>query len=61
MMYGRVNQNCEAILSVAVGYGNLPKQMVKAVIDKGFTGFLSLPTPVINSLAYLGVFEIWLL
>jgi len=50
MMYGKVNQNCEATLSIAVGYDNLPKQMVKTIIDTGFTGFLSLPSSVITSL-----------
>lgn len=49
-MYGRVNQNCEATLSIAVGYGDLPKQMVNGVIDTGFTGFLCLPNSVITSL-----------
>lgn len=51
MMYGSVNQNCEATLSVAVGYGDQPKQMIKAVIDTGFTGFLSLPFSIITSLS----------
>ena len=50
MIYGRVNQNCEAILSIAVGYDNSKKQMVKVLIDTGFTGFLSLPNSIINSL-----------
>lgn len=51
MMYGKVNRNCEATLSIAVGYGNLPKQMIETVIDTGFTGFLSLPSSVIASLS----------
>ncbi len=50
MMQGFVNQNCEAIIQVAVGYGNKRKQMVNAVIDTGFTGFLSLPQSIITSL-----------
>ena len=49
-MQGLVNQNCEAIIRVTVGYGNSPKQMIKAVIDTGFTGYLSLPIFVINGL-----------
>lgn len=50
MMQGFVNQSCEAIIRVAVGHDNLPKQMVEAVIDTGFTGFLSLPLSIITSL-----------
>jgi clan AA aspartic protease len=50
MMQGFVNQNCEAVIRVAVGYGNLPKQMIEAVIDTGFTGFLSLPLSAITAL-----------
>jgi len=50
MMLGFVNQSCEAIISVAVGSANAPKQMVDALIDTGFTGFLSLPLSMINSL-----------
>lgn len=50
MMQGFVNQSCEAIIRVAVSDGNLPKQMVEAVIDTGFTGFLSLPFSIIASL-----------
>ena len=50
MMQGFVNQNCEAIISVAVGYDNFPKQMIATVIDTGFTGYLSLPISIINSL-----------
>ncbi len=43
MMQGFVNQNCEAIIKVAVGYASKRKQMINAVIDTSFTGFLSLP------------------
>lgn len=39
-MQGFVNQNCEAMIRVAVGYGNSYKQMIEAVIDTGFTGYL---------------------
>lgn len=51
MMQGFVNQSCEAIIRVAVGHSSLPKQMVEAVIDTGFTGFLSLPQSIITSLS----------
>ncbi len=50
MMQGFVNQNCEAIIQVAVGHARQRKQMVNAVIDTGFTGFLSLPQSIITSL-----------
>ncbi|MEM8830811.1 MAG: clan AA aspartic protease [Cyanobacteria bacterium P01_G01_bin.19] len=50
MMQGFVNQNCEAIVKVAVGYGSQRKQIIDAVIDTGFTGFLSLPQSIITSL-----------
>ncbi|PPT10673.1 hypothetical protein CKA32_006686 [Geitlerinema sp. FC II] len=41
MMLGFVNENREAIVRIAVGGLDSPKQMVDAVIDTGFTGFLS--------------------
>lgn len=50
MIQGFVNQNCEAIIRVAVGRASERKQMVDAVIDTGFTGFLSLPPSIITSL-----------
>lgn len=50
MMYGFVNQSCEAIIRVAVGHASAPKQMVDAVIDTGFTGFLSLPLSIVTCL-----------
>lgn len=50
MMQGIVNQNCEAIIRVAIGHENAPKQVVEAVIDTGFTGFLSLPMARISAL-----------
>ncbi|NJL82516.1 MAG: clan AA aspartic protease [Chloroflexaceae bacterium] len=50
MMQGFVNQSCEAIIRVAVGSANSPTQMVEALIDTGFTGFLSLPLSTITAL-----------
>jgi clan AA aspartic protease len=50
MMFGAVNDNCEAIIKVAVGRIGSPKIAVDAVIDTGFTSFLSLPLSIITDL-----------
>lgn len=50
MMQGVVNRSCEAILPVVVK-NNTTTQMVDAVIDTGFSGFLTLPSNVITALA----------
>jgi clan AA aspartic protease len=49
MMQGVVNQSCEAILPVVVK-SNTTAQLVDAVIDTGFSGFLTLPSNVITAL-----------
>jgi clan AA aspartic protease len=49
MMQGYVNKNYEAMISVAVKNGG-SFQSFDAVIDTGFTGFLSLPTAAIIEL-----------
>ncbi|MGB0562093.1 MAG: clan AA aspartic protease, partial [Spirulinaceae cyanobacterium] len=49
MMQGRVNQRCEAVISIAVRGGDKIKA-VDAVIDTGFNGFLSLPIAIIMEL-----------
>jgi clan AA aspartic protease len=49
MIHGVVNQSCEAILPIVVK--NDPRtQLVDAVIDTGFSGFLTLPSSTISSL-----------
>jgi clan AA aspartic protease len=57
MMQGWVTQHCEAMLSIAVGHGDAPKQMVEALIDTGFSGFLSLPSFMIESLGLPWIFS----
>lgn len=50
MMFGLVNNNCEAIIKIAVGRIGSPKIAIDAVIDTGFTSYLSLPLSVITDL-----------
>jgi clan AA aspartic protease len=50
MMFGVVSASCEAILKVTIGRADSPKITIDAVIDTGFTSFLSLPISVIESL-----------
>jgi clan AA aspartic protease len=50
MMNGRINQNCEAMIRFVVSNESEQRQVVDAVIDTGFTGFLTLPVAVIESL-----------
>ena len=49
MMQGVVNQSCEAILPIVVK-NNTTTQLIDAVIDTGFSGFLTLPPNVIAAL-----------
>ncbi len=49
MMQGYVNQNYEAMLSLVVRNGDKLKS-ITAVIDTGFTGFLSFPIATIREL-----------
>lgn len=49
-MFGVVNDSCEAIIKVAVGRLGSPKITLDAVIDTGFTSFLSLSLSIITDL-----------
>jgi len=49
MMQGYVNKSCEATILVVVR-NNAKLKSINAVIDTGFTGFLSLPNDIITEL-----------
>lgn len=50
MIIGNVNANREAIVQLAVLGENQQNQGIKAVIDTGYTGFLTLPAAIITTL-----------
>jgi clan AA aspartic protease len=49
MMQGFVNQSCEAVLPIVIKH-NTMTELVDAVIDTGFSGFLTLPAAIIAAL-----------
>jgi clan AA aspartic protease len=49
MMQGFVNQSCEAVLPIVIKH-NTMTELVDAVIDTGFSGFLTLPSEIIAAL-----------
>ena len=50
MMMGNVNSRREAIIQFAVLGENNQRQAIKAVIDTGYTGLLTLPSAIITTL-----------
>jgi clan AA aspartic protease len=50
MILGNVNANREAIIQLAVLGENKQKQGIRAVIDTGYTGCLTLPSAIITNL-----------
>jgi clan AA aspartic protease len=50
MMHGVVNQSCEATVPLVISNENRQTRLIDAVIDTGYTGFLSLPSEIINAL-----------
>jgi clan AA aspartic protease len=50
MIIGNVNTSREAIIQLSVIGENNQKQGIRAVIDTGYTGYLTLPSAVITTL-----------
>jgi clan AA aspartic protease len=50
MLQGIVDQNCEATIRLVVGDENSKRQVIDALIDTGFTGFLTLPSSMLTRL-----------
>ncbi len=50
MMHGVVNASCEATIRLVIGNQNGQRQAIDAVVDTGYTGFLSLPSQIIRAL-----------
>jgi clan AA aspartic protease len=50
MMQGIVDRNCEATIRLVVSNADSRQLKITAVIDTGFTGFLTLPSSVLDSL-----------
>jgi len=52
MMHGVVNLSCEATISLVVSNADRQTRLIDAVIDTGYTGYLSLPREIIVALNF---------
>ena len=52
MILGRVNDNREAIVQLALKGNNSQLRLVRSVVDTGYTGYLMLPQFMITELAW---------
>jgi clan AA aspartic protease len=50
MIYGIVNKSCEATIPLVIINETRQTRLIDAVIDTGYTGFLSLPSEIIVAL-----------
>jgi clan AA aspartic protease len=50
MMHGVVNLSCEATISLVVSSADRQTRLIDAVIDTGYTGYLSLPREIVVAL-----------
>jgi predicted aspartyl protease len=50
MIHGVVSRNREATISLVIVNENCQTKLITAVIDTGYTGFLSLPSEIITEL-----------
>jgi clan AA aspartic protease len=50
MIHGVVSRNSEATISLVIVNENRQTKLITAVIDTGYTGFLSLPSEIITEL-----------
>jgi clan AA aspartic protease len=51
MIHGVVDRNCEAIIQLVIVNSDAQRQVVDAIIDTGFTGFLTLPQIILENLS----------
>jgi clan AA aspartic protease len=52
MIHGVVNANCEVTIPLVIRNESSQTRVIDAVIDTGYTGFLSLPSEIITALNF---------